>query len=70
MKEIMKNEYAKNGQSSGFRSTTTDVRQFDWSSWSPGVKSTLVFVKCDQSLLLIHKKTGLGKGKINGPGGK
>jgi len=29
-----------------------------------------VFVIHDGKILLIHKKTGLGKGKINAPGGK
>ena len=43
---------------------------FDWASWRPGVKSTLVFVIREDQVLLIDKKTGLGKGKVNGPGGK
>lgn len=29
-----------------------------------------MFVIRDRQILLIHKKRGLGKGKINGPGGK
>ena len=33
-------------------------------------KAVLCFVIRDDEILLIHKKTGLGKGKINGPGGK
>ena len=70
MENNMKNEDVRSSQVSVFRSEKNDVRQFDWSSWSPGVKSTLVFVKHNQNLLLIHKKTGLGQGKINGPGGK
>lgn len=32
--------------------------------------ATLVFVIRDDEILLIDKKTGLGKGKVNGPGGK
>ncbi|MAS92701.1 MAG: NUDIX hydrolase [Verrucomicrobiales bacterium] len=32
--------------------------------------ANLVFLTRGDEVLLIHKKTGLGKGKINGPGGK
>ena len=32
--------------------------------------ATLVFVVRDGRILLIHKKRGLGAGKINGPGGR
>ena len=49
---------------------TLHVQDFDWSTWSPGVRSTLVFVRRGDELLLIDKKTGLGQGKVNGPGGK
>lgn len=42
----------------------------DWSVWQPNMRATLLFVVRDGQVLLIHKKTGLGAGKINGPGGK
>jgi len=42
----------------------------DWNSWQGKDPATLVFVVRDGRILLINKKTGLGKGKINGPGGK
>ena len=42
----------------------------DWISWQPDLRTTLIFVRRDDALLLIEKKTGLGQGKINGPGGK
>ena len=42
----------------------------DWESWQGKVAATLVFVIRDGQILLINKKTGLGKGKVNGPGGK
>ena len=45
----------------------TDV---DWDNWQAKDPATLVFVIEDGKILLIDKKTGLGKGKINGPGGK
>ena len=38
--------------------------------WQPEFVGTLVFVLRDQEVLLIHKKTGHGQGKINAPGGK
>ncbi len=34
------------------------------------MRATLLFVLCGQEVLMIHKKRGLGAGKINGPGGK
>ena len=42
----------------------------DWTLWEPDLRTTLIFVRRDDALLLIEKKTGLGQGKINGPGGK
>ena len=42
----------------------------DWSTWTPTVRATLLFVWRDGELLMIRKKRGLGAGKINGPGGK
>jgi len=47
--------------------TLADV---DWEQWTPQVRATLLFVVCGGRVLLIHKKRGLGAGKINGPGGK
>lgn len=45
----------------------TDV---DWNAWLPEESTTLMFVIRDDKVLLIHKKRGLGAGKINGPGGR
>ena len=42
----------------------------DWATWKARDPATLVFVVRDGQILLINKKTGLGKGKVNGPGGK
>lgn len=39
-------------------------------SWTPNMVANLVFLTREEEVLLIHKKTGLGAGKINGPGGK
>ena len=46
------------------------LTDFDWQNWKARVPATLVFVMRDNEILLINKKTGLGKGKVNGPGGK
>ncbi|MGC1480322.1 MAG: 8-oxo-dGTP diphosphatase [Chthoniobacterales bacterium] len=41
-----------------------------WDDWRPTERATLCFVVRDGWILLIHKKRGLGAGKINGPGGR
>jgi 8-oxo-dGTP diphosphatase len=46
------------------------VGEIDWKAWVPTEKATLLFVVRDHQILLINKKTGLGAGKINGPGGR
>ena len=46
------------------------VADVDWSRWQAVDTATLVFVVRDGEILLIDKKRGLGKGKVNGPGGK
>ena len=38
--------------------------------WTPNMRANLVFLTRGEEVLLIHKKTGLGAGKINGPGGE
>ncbi len=45
------------------------LREFP-EDWKPNMVANLVFLIEDDKVLLIHKKTGLGAGKINGPGGK
>ena len=46
------------------------LHDIDWTTWTPQQRATLLFVVRDGTLLLIHKKRGLGAGKINGPGGR
>jgi len=46
------------------------IAEIDWQRWVPQQRATLVFVVRDGAILLIHKKRGLGAGKINGPGGR
>lgn len=47
-----------------------DVSAIDWGNWVPKERAVLCFVRDKNQLLLIHKKTGLGKGKVNAPGGR
>jgi len=42
----------------------------DWAHWRPVDRATLLFVVREGRILLIHKKRGLGRGKVNGPGGR
>ncbi|TVQ24778.1 MAG: 8-oxo-dGTP diphosphatase [Spirochaetaceae bacterium] len=42
----------------------------DWKHWIPSDEAVLCFVIDAGRVLLIHKKRGLGSGKINGPGGR
>lgn len=51
-------------------SAARTVADLDWSSWTPRIRATLLFVQRGHALLLIEKKRGFGAGKINGPGGK
>lgn len=46
------------------------LADIDWDRWQARDPATLVFVFRGDELLLINKKTGLGKGKVNMPGGK
>ena len=45
-------------------------RAHDWRAWQAAERATLAFVVKDNRVLLIHKKRGLGAGKINAPGGR
>jgi 8-oxo-dGTP diphosphatase len=46
------------------------VAAIDWTAWRPTERATLLFVIRGGEVLLIRKKTGLGAGKVNGPGGR
>lgn len=46
------------------------VDAVDWESWVPKETAVLCFIRDGGRILLIEKKTGLGAGKINGPGGR
>lgn len=42
----------------------------DWTTWAPRDVAVLIFVIRGGEALLIHKKRGLGAGKVNAPGGR
>ncbi|MEC7988258.1 MAG: 8-oxo-dGTP diphosphatase [Myxococcota bacterium] len=46
------------------------VEEVCWETWEAIDVATLLFVMREDKMLLIQKKRGLGKGKINAPGGK
>ncbi len=54
------------------QSTLTKARNINPEDWQPVDRAVLCFIRNRQSgrVLMIHKKTGLGKGLINGPGGR
>ena len=51
-------------------SVPRELGDIDWDRWRPEDRATLLFVIDGDEVLLIHKKRGFGKGKVNGPGGK
>ena len=40
------------------------------SNWTPGQRGTLVYLLRESSVLLLHKLSGHGAGRINAPGGR
>lgn len=46
------------------------VDEVDWDNWVYTEQAVLCFILKEGKVLLIHKKTGLGTGKINAPGGR
>ncbi|TVR32905.1 MAG: 8-oxo-dGTP diphosphatase [Spirochaetaceae bacterium] len=48
----------------------SELKRINWDTWNPTDQAVLCFLHRDSHVLLIHKKRGLGQGKINGPGGR
>lgn len=46
------------------------LSEIDINTYQFKEEAVLCFIKNDNKLLLMHKKRGLGKGKINAPGGR
>lgn len=55
-----------------YSGTMIEAREIIPGEWKPVEEAVLCFIRNSgtQSILLIHKKTGLGKGLINAPGGR
>jgi len=51
-------------------SSARDVDEIDWELWEPTETAVVCYVFSGKEVLLIHKKTGLGNGLINAPGGR
>ncbi len=49
--------------------TIKSVKEINWEEWVPGVRAVIVYICHNGQVLLIHKKRGLGAGKVNAPGG-
>jgi len=47
-----------------------NVDSFDWEAWEPSETAVICYVFENDQVLLIHKKRGLGRGKVNAPGGR
>lgn len=47
-----------------------DGHTIDWAGFVPRERAVIAFARRDGEILLIHKKRGLGAGKVNGPGGR
>ncbi len=51
-------------------SKATDVSEIDWDSWEPKETAVICYIFDQDKVLLINKKTGLGAGLVNAPGGR
>jgi len=49
---------------------STPPPPINWLDWTPRERAVLCFIVADGRVMLIHKKRGLGGGKINAPGGR
>ena len=47
----------------------TDVNDINWEKWEAEKYAVITYIFSKTSVLLIHKKRGLGAGKVNAPGG-
>lgn len=45
------------------------VEEINWDDWEPEEHCVLAYIVKDNKVLLINKKTGMGSGLVNGPGG-
>jgi 8-oxo-dGTP diphosphatase len=50
--------------------TPKTVDEIDWEKWKPDEDAVTCYIIRGSQILLIHKKQGLGAGKVNAPGGR
>lgn len=53
-----------------FPENPNTVEEVDWDVWEPKETAVICYIFKDDKVLLINKKTGLGAGKVNAPGGR
>jgi len=71
-KEQHPEEKVADAVSEAIVATPSDARtvdEIDWDAWEPTETAVLCYLFSDGKVLLINKKTGLGKGLVNAPGG-
>ncbi len=49
--------------------TSPTVKDINWAAWTPTNRAVIIYLTDNDQVLLIHKKRGLGAGKVNAPGG-
>lgn len=56
----------------GETAVPASVDRIDWDTWEPKERAVICYIVDEekQRVLLMHKKTGLGQGKVNAPGGR
>ncbi len=60
----------KASQIEEFPENPDTVDKVDWDAWEPKETAVICYIFKDDKVLLINKKTGLGAGKVNAPGGR
>ncbi len=67
-KELAKHEEAVEEEDNRYRDAAT-VSEIDWDIWEPKEVCVITYLFNKDQVLLIDKKTGLGSGLVNAPGG-
>jgi len=60
----------KEAEVEAFIENPETVKEVDWDAWEPKETAVICYIFKDDKVLLINKKTGLGAGKVNAPGGR
>jgi len=61
---------AAEAKEEAFTDNPDTVQEVDWDAWEPKETAVITYIFKDDKVLLINKKTGLGAGKVNAPGGR